>query len=85
MENSICDWASENGPNWHKLHITIKTLISCIVYSCSVSCKMLLSKLCIDDATNLKKMVKIYVPTWTLFTGPVTYFSCLACSSVGKW
>ena len=25
------------------------------------------------DATNLKKMVKFYVPTWTLFAGPVTY------------
>ena len=24
------------------------------------------------DATKLKKMVKFYVPTWTLFAGPVT-------------
>ena len=23
-----CDWASENGPSWHKLHIVIKTLLS---------------------------------------------------------
>ena len=49
----ICDWASKNGPSWHKLH----TIISILCY----------------DATNLKKMVKFYVPTWTLFAGPVTY------------
>ena len=26
------------------------------------------------DATNLKKMVKFYVPTWTCFVGSVTIF-----------
>ena len=25
------------------------------------------------DATNLKNMVKFYVPTWSIFAGPVTY------------
>ena len=25
------------------------------------------------DATNVKNVVKIYVPTWSIFAGPVTY------------
>ena len=54
-----------------------------------MSCKMLVIKLLIDsknsrqflksifcyDATKLKKMVKFYVPSWTLFAGPVTFYS----------
>ena len=26
------------------------------------------------QSTKLEKMVKFYVPTWTLFAGPVTYY-----------
>ena len=29
--------------------------------------------ICFYDAVNLKKMVRFYVPTWTLFAGLVTY------------
>ena len=28
------------------------------------------------QSTKLKKMVKFYVPTWTLFAGPVTFVIC---------
>ena len=30
---TICDWASENGPSWHKLHIIIKNLTSWVPYN----------------------------------------------------
>ena len=36
------------------------------------SCQFLKYYFCYD-ATKLKKIVKFYVTTWTLFTGPVTY------------
>ena len=48
MEFGNCDWASKNGLGWHKLHIIIY-LGFCTIYLCSVSCKMLHIKLCIDD------------------------------------
>ena len=31
-------------------------------------------KLCHYDTTNLKNIVKFYVPTWSIFAGPVTIF-----------
>ena len=34
------------------------------------------------DATKLKKMVKFYVPTWTLFAGPVTNIPLYIASGV---
>ena len=34
-------------------------------------CQLLKHIFCYD-ATKLKKMAKFYVPTWTLFAGPVT-------------
>ena len=36
------------------------------------SCQFLNYIFCYDE-TKLKKMVKFYVSTWTLFAGPVTY------------
>ena len=32
-----------------------------------------LQKISSYDATNLKAIVKLCVPTWTIFPGPVTY------------
>ena len=42
------------------------------VNSLNISYVMMQQSLCYD-AKKLKKIVKFYVPTWTLFAGPVTY------------
>ena len=38
--HKICDWANENEPGWHKLHIIIKTLISWVPYNILIFCKL---------------------------------------------
>ena len=40
------------------------------------SCQFLIFIFCYG-ATKLKKMVKLYVPTWTLFAGLITYSKCI--------
>ena len=68
-----CDWASKNGPSWHKLHIIKKifNILGFVKYIFTFH-----NKLCIDgrkfiisifkynscyDATKLKKMVKSHL------------------------
>ena len=61
-----------------------------VVKCCLLNCALMVEKSCqflnyvfFYDETKLKKMVKFYVPTWTLFAGPVpnmpispSYSSC---------
>ena len=40
---------------------------------------LLLDQIISYGATNLKNVVKFYVPTWSIFAAPVTY------KGVGRW
>ena len=37
------------------------------------------------DVTNVKNVIKICVPTWSIFAGPVTYFITISLASHHCW
>ena len=75
--------SQQKGTKWTQTTPDHKTVISW-VRLCFVSCKTLSINLSIYgmlspekitsyQSTKLENMVKFYVPTWSIFAGPVTY------------